>query len=71
MRGLVLLLGICVASCASPKVVSYTPGGIEIDCMGGLRCSSSPQDLANLAQDHCRKYGQNAQQERAFRECDG
>jgi hypothetical protein len=52
-------------------VVSYTPGGIEIDCMGGLRCSSSPQDLANLAQDHCRKYGQNAQQERAFRECDG
>jgi hypothetical protein len=63
MRRLALLLAIGVASCASPEVVSHTPRGIEIDCMGGLTCSSSPQALANTAQEHCRQYGQNAQQD--------
>lgn len=55
-------LALVLAGCASPQVVSQTPAGIEINCGRGVTCSSSPQEVADMAQRHCRQYGQNAQQ---------
>ena len=52
-----------LASCAYPEIVSQTPGSLEIECAAGLTCRSSRQEIEQMAQDHCRKYGQNARQD--------
>jgi hypothetical protein len=64
-RGIMFVLAMasCLASCAYPEIVSETPGGIEISCATGFTCRSSRLDLLDLAQEHCRKYGQKAQQD--------
>ena len=51
-----------LCSCATPGVVTATPGGIEIDCGFGITCSKDPQYLADMAQRHCQKYGLDARQ---------
>ncbi len=64
VRG-ILMLAVAgfLSSCAYPQIVSETPSGIEISCATGLTCRSSPQELADLAQEHCQKFGQNAQKD--------
>jgi hypothetical protein len=52
-----------LASCAYPEVVSQAPEALEIECAAGLTCRSSLQEIDAIAQDHCRKYGQNARQD--------
>jgi hypothetical protein len=52
-----------LASCAYPEIVSETPSGLEIECAKGLTCRSSREDIDAMAQDHCRKYDQNAQRQ--------
>jgi hypothetical protein len=59
----VLLLLILSGCAASPKIVSQTPAGIEIDCwQGGLTCSETAQGVADIAQKHCRQHGLDARQ---------
>ena len=72
VRG-ILMLAVAgfLSSCASPQIVSETPSGIEISCATGLTCSSSPQELADLAQEHCQKFGQNAQKRSSYLKRDG
>lgn len=60
-----LTLGGCAA--ATPRVVSQTPGSIEIECVtASLAGCSSAQDVADMAQAHCRQYGMNAQANRVL-----
>ena len=64
-RGIMFVLAMAafLASCAYPEIVSETPEGIELSCAAGLTCRSSRMDLLDLAKEHCRKYGQKAQQD--------
>jgi hypothetical protein len=71
IKGLALVLVLSAASCMSPKVVSQTPGSIEIDCKSGISCAASAQELADMAQEHCNKFGQNAQQDRMLESATG
>jgi hypothetical protein len=52
-----------LATCAYPQIVSEAPEGVEIECAAGLTCRSSPGEIDAIAQDHCRKYDQNAQRD--------
>lgn len=57
----VMALAGCVGG--APEIVAQTPGSIEIKCIGALvpQCAS-PQAVADVAEAHCAKYGQVAQQ---------
>lgn len=60
-----LVLAFGLTSCMSagtPRVVTQTPASISFECTDGFGCSSKPQDIADAAQTHCRKFGKNAQQ---------
>ncbi len=59
-RAALLVLALSLLTSCAPKIVSQTPAGVEISCT--YRCSSE-QDVADLAQNHCQKYGLNAQQD--------
>jgi hypothetical protein len=64
-RGIIFVLTMAgfLAACAYPQIVSETPEGIEISCTGGFTCRSTPLDLFDMAERHCRKYEQKAQQD--------
>lgn len=64
MRVVAILSLLALSACAaSPKIVSRTPAGIEIDCFsGGITCSETSQGVADIAQAHCRQHGLDARQ---------
>jgi len=57
--GCMLMLSACAGE---PKVISQTPGSIEIACVGEISGCASPQAVADLAQAHCQKYNLDARQ---------
>lgn len=67
MRSIVLvfLLAPTAALAAGAlKVVSQTPASISFECiapfLGG--CEKTPQEVANVAQAHCKLHGRDAEQ---------
>lgn len=66
MRFAALLVAALTTGCvmgATPTVVTQTPASITYECLGAVGgCQASPQEVADMAQRHCRTYGKNAQQ---------
>jgi hypothetical protein len=72
MRWLVFALLLSGCAAAKPKVISQTPASIEIECVTtSLAGCSSAQDVADMAQAHCRQYGMNAQPNRVLTSTSG
>jgi hypothetical protein len=57
------VLAVALSNCAGarPRIVSQTPASVEIDCIGVVSCESR-QAVADLAQQHCRQFGLDAQE---------
>jgi len=54
-----LLLPLLTACATRPTFVRQAPDSFAYECMGFEGCTS-PQEIADLAQAHCRTYGRNA-----------
>ena len=54
---------LALLSCAGaqPRIISQTPASVEIECIGVVSCESR-QAVADLAQQHCRQFGLDAQE---------
>jgi hypothetical protein len=53
----------CMATTGDPRVIAETPASISYECIGSVGgCKATPQQIADMAQAHCRRTGKNAQQ---------
>jgi hypothetical protein len=54
-----LVPALLTACATKPSIVHQAPTSFTYECMGFEGCNS-PQQVADLAQAHCRTYGKNA-----------
>lgn len=62
-NGLLLVLFIVLFIRGTPHtgeahIIAETPAGISFEC---LNCNVTPDDIAKIADTHCRMFGKNAQ----------